>query len=183
MLEGEESAWWGDGSGGRTDEGLAGGWGMMTILAACITASSAALVEAGIDCVDLVTGGVAALIPSSKPKSDESEEEQESQVIVDPSPAEHLELSAACVVGYMASRDELVEVWLRGDASAAQTERVIDSAVEAAAGPRRVLEAVLRENIKATTVEHSDGYVPERAMDIEVGKKGMAATKDLTMTG
>ena len=94
ILEGEEDAFWGDRQGGERS----GGWSMMSALAGCITVASAALVDAGIDCVDLVSGGVAALVKNGEPGTE--------QVVLDPAPVEH-NLKAACVVGYLQSRDEI----------------------------------------------------------------------------
>ena len=57
ILEGEEDRWVGD------DESKASGqWGMMNVLSGCITVAAAAIADAGIDCVDTVSGGVAALV-------------------------------------------------------------------------------------------------------------------------
>ena len=67
VLEGEEDLWWGDEAWHPGQSSGGGpGWGMMNILAGCITAASAAIVDAGIDCVDLISGGVAALVRPSK---------------------------------------------------------------------------------------------------------------------
>ncbi|KAF2396552.1 hypothetical protein EJ06DRAFT_499774 [Trichodelitschia bisporula] len=142
ILEGEEDRWWGDEvSGGTTGLGVVGGWGMMNVLAGCITVASAALVDAGIDCVDLVCGGVAAILPSPDSKDNQT---QQSITVLDPSPPEHPEIQAACVVGYSASRDEITELWLKGDSGAA-TEQLIDSAVAAAVATRAVMVEAMSE--------------------------------------
>ena len=73
---------------------------MMNILAGAITVASAALMDAGIDCLDLVTGGVVASISTSYGSSH----------ILDPCPSEREEIQSACVVGYLPSRDEVTEV-------------------------------------------------------------------------
>lgn len=184
VLEAEEDGWWGDGVGGAVGEDAAvGGWGMMTVLAGCITTSSAALVEAGIDCVDMVTGGVAAVVPAAADDMKNGAvtvREQDTQIVLDPCPAEHHTILSACVVGYLASRDELVEVWMRGDTGAAETEKLIDRAVEAAAGPKRVLQAVLRENVKARMPAANDpAVVPMKNTD--KAPKGKA--REVVMTG
>jgi len=132
-------------AGGTTGIGALGGWGMMSVLAGCITVSSAALVEAGIDCVDLVSGGVAAIVrnPSISEGGSKIAEEPGAIMLMDPSPAEHREIMAACVVGYLSERDEITELWLKGDAGSS-SEELIDKAVEAAVATRSVLvEAVL----------------------------------------
>ncbi|KAI9813701.1 MAG: 3'-5'-exoribonuclease, partial [Thelocarpon impressellum] len=142
VLEGEEDRWCGDAAGGSAEG--AEGWGMMTVLAGCITAASAAIAHAGIDCVDLVSGGVAAITSTS----------EEAQCVLDPSPAEHPKIHAACVVGYLASRDEVTELWLKGDlpaadkapgASGSGIDDLINHAVQAAMGSGSVLEEAVKE--------------------------------------
>lgn len=128
MLEGEE-----DSKTSGQEKGL-GGVGMMNVLAGCITAASAAIVDAGIDCVDLVSGGVAASVG----------EENEKHVVLDPSPSEHDNVRAACVVGYLQSRDEITELWMKGD-TGAESEALIDRAVEAAVLGRTVLADAVKE--------------------------------------
>lgn len=151
VLEGEEDRWCGDEvGGGTTGVGVVGGWGMMNVLAGCITVSSAALVDAGIDCVDLVTGGVAAVV-GDKP-----------EVILDPSPPEHAEIGAACVVAYLAERDEITEMWLKGDAGIS-AETLVDKAVAAATAVRGVLVETVMETAatkfpeSAPKIEKSEG--------------------------
>ncbi|KAF4555478.1 Exosome complex component MTR3-like protein [Elsinoe fawcettii] len=123
VLEGEEE---------REGKGV-GGAGMMGVLAGAITASSAALVDAGIDCVDLVSGGVAAKIKG--------------EMVVDPVAEEHEGLEAVGVVGYLQSRDEVTELWVKGDLGPDPTA-LLDKAVEAAQLSRVVLAATLREAVE-----------------------------------
>lgn len=156
VLEGEEDAWWGDASvGGKT-----GGWGMMNVLAGCITVASAAIADAEIDCVDLVSGGVAALDESAQGLS------------IDPAPTEH-DVKAACVVGYLQSRDEITAMWMKGD-SGMQTEALIDGAVRAATLTRTVLAEAVRE---ATAMKLAN--VSGNANGTISSSKG----KDVVMTG
>ena len=143
VLEGEEDTWWGEKGpeGTATGTGRTGGeWGLMTVLAGCITVASAALVDAGIDCVDLLTGGVAAVVRDGPDAHD-------ARVVLDPCPAEH-EVQAAAVVGYLQSRDEITAVWMKGDAGA-RTEVVLDQAVKAACMTRAVLAEAVRETAEA----------------------------------
>lgn len=140
ILEGEEDRWWGD---VRGDE-KAGGWGMMNVLAGCITVASAALVDAGIDCVDLVSGGVAALVGPAP-----------TDLVLDPSPAEHESIRAACVVSYMQTRDEITEIWMKGDAGA-ESENLIDHAVKAASLTRSVLAEAVKEGAEARQMFKAD---------------------------
>ncbi|KAI9821683.1 MAG: 3'-5'-exoribonuclease [Pycnora praestabilis] len=167
VLEGEEDRWWGNEAGGGTSGlGGVGGWGMMTVLAGCITAASAAITDAGIDCVDLVTGGVAAIVGTSSQIKDKqgqvsrsgSQDEKGGRILVDPSPSEHENVVAACVVGYLSSRDEITELWVKGDipsentnmddrASKSRTllQELMDQAVDAASGARLVLAEAVKE--------------------------------------
>jgi len=131
------------------DDGGAGGVGNMTVLAGAITAASAALVDAGIDCVDLVSGGVAALVPA---QTQEQEGRIHTQVVLDPCPSEHENVLAACVVGHLASRDEVTEIWMKGSPAGSQgvgEDALLDSAVEAAVASRTVLAAALVEATEA----------------------------------
>ncbi|KAG5927075.1 3'-5'-exoribonuclease, partial [Claviceps africana] len=51
------------------DDGI-DNWYTMTVLSGCITVASAAIADAGIDCVDAVTGGVAALVMAKGEKTE-----------------------------------------------------------------------------------------------------------------
>ncbi len=165
VLEGEEDRLEDDGRGiTRSDDGHANGWGLMSILSGCITVASAAIADAGIDCIDLVTGGVAAIvrqpnqIPLQHPQDSNFKSDgagTSTSIIVDPDPAEHQEMVAACVVGYLQSRDELTEIWVKGDISRPSNtkrsehsglELLIDQAIEAASSARRVLTETILES-------------------------------------
>ena len=147
------------------------GLGMMSVLSGCITVASAAIVDAGIDCVDFVIGGVAAVArppltykqkAKSRVKSDYAESTY--QILMDPSPAEHEDLDAFCVVGYLQSRDEVTELWVKGNTSNRgdsqdQDETVLDAltdrAVEAAMAARRVVIEALKQSNKFRIQSHS----------------------------
>lgn len=146
ILEAEDDRWWGD-----TPDSHDAPWGMMNVLAGCITAASAAIADARIDCIDLVTGGVAALV------SDQTAEGEASspKLMLDTDPAEHKAILSACVVAYMPSRDEITELWLKGDSSNVSLEAgdsrsghdaLIDGAVDAARGAHTVLAEAVRES-------------------------------------
>ena len=181
VLEGEDdgAAELGVSAGG----GKAGaGWGMMNVLAGCITVASAALVDAGIDCVDLVSGGVAALTYHAADTSVKGSKGY-MDTILDPAPSEHVErggsgeIRAACVVGYLQSRDEITEIWMRGDAGA-RTEELLDEAVKAASMTRQVLAEAVKE-----AVELKMG-TPEEKTNGEVKSTGVKRqAKDIAMTG
>ena len=142
ILEGEE-----DSPVGQTTHRTEG-WETMTILSGCITVASAAIANAGIDCIDLVTGGVAAFVdqPGRPP-----------QVVLDPCAFDHEEVRRACVVAYAQSRDEITEMWAKGsgsfpggdDSANLDFETLVDNAVEAASAARLVLVEALRESTEA----------------------------------
>jgi len=162
ILEGEEDRWYGAGKG--TGDAKTGGWGMMSVLAGCVTAASAALVDAGIDCVDLVSGGVAALATGN-------EGEGGAEVVIDPTPSEH-DIKAACLVAYLQSRDEITEMWMKGDAGT-EMEALIDEAVRSATLSRTVLVDAVKEATEAKT-----------GLEMAVnGKQGKAKSSDAVMTG
>jgi exosome complex component MTR3 len=168
VLEGEEDGWWGDATTGTGGGGS--GWGMMNVLAGCMTVASAALVDAGIDCVDLVSGGVAALAGRDGSK----------EVVLDPCPAEHENLQAGCVVGYLQSRDEVTEVWMKGDVGS-EAERLVDEAVKAASLTRMVLVEAVKEAVQAKLPkldELGGGAEKEK----EKGGQGKREGGDVVMT-
>lgn len=140
ILEGEEDRWAGD-----DDSKASGQWGMMNVLSGCITVAAAAIADAGIDCVDAVSGGVAALV--------RQENVEEAILVLDPVPLEHSEILAACVVGYLPSRDEITDLWVRGDldsgvANGGATYDILsENAIQAAKGSHHVLNAALKESV------------------------------------
>ena len=132
---------------------------MMSILSGCITVASAAIIDAGIDCIDVVTGGVAAIVrqPTAPP-----------QVLLDPCPSNHEKIFAACVIGYLQTRDEITELWTTGDmmslidnngVSPVGFESLIDQAVEAAIAARLVLTEAIKEStevkVQISQINHS----------------------------
>ncbi|KAI9665563.1 MAG: 3'-5'-exoribonuclease [Alyxoria varia] len=162
----------------RVGSGIDGGhggtqqqdWGAMTVLAGCVNVGCAAMMQAGIDCVDLVLGGVAALVRQPRgPHHDggsgtqglDAHNEGDGQgVVLDPCPAEYRcgEILAACVVAYLPARDELVDVWMKGDTGSFPTNRLIDSAVDASEAARGVLGEVVRESVEQRMLQ-GDGEV------------------------
>lgn len=142
ILEGEENYWWGDADNQlkiKTDD-----WGMMSVLSGCITVASAAIADAGIDCIDMVSGGVAAIV---------RDDQETPALVLDPVPSEHQDILSACVVAYVPSRDEITNLWIRGEIShklsissvGSTHDELIDSATQAALGSYRVLVAALKE--------------------------------------
>lgn len=166
ILEAEDDRWWGDALDSHDAS-----WGMMNVLAGCITTASAAIADAKIDCLDLVAGGVAALV------SEGEEEEEEStttttkddgkngaaasvsapKLVLDTDPAEHRGIVSACAVAYLPGRDEVTELWLKGDSSRVSLgagdkrmghEALIDGAVDAARGAHTVLGEAVKESVE-----------------------------------
>lgn len=133
VLEGEEDQWFGE-QGYGIDR-----CGLMTTLSSCIMVASAALADAGIDCLDLVIGGTAIVTASGK-------------TFLDPCPPEHDEnISACCVVGYMPARDEITEVWSKGgllvnSKSSLNADSLIDMAASAAQGAYGIIQDAVRES-------------------------------------
>lgn len=155
ILEGEEDCWWGNDCGATRYSG-AGQWGTMSVLSGCITVASAAIADAGIDCVDMVSGGVAALVRIPQPSSENPVTGARSsyKMVLDPLPSEHHEILAACVLGYLPSRDEITNIWVKGgfggvtgEQSLENTyyEELADNAVQAALGSHRVVAAAITE--------------------------------------
>ena len=157
VLEGED-----DGGALTMNEGAedigAGlsGWGMMSVLSGCMTVASAAIADAGIDCCDLVSGGVAAIVLQPSPPYTQTggSEDLGKEIVLDPCPSEHADILAVCVVGHLRSRDEITEIWSRGDMGGSSDEKIpgdpsfetlLERAVDAAVSSRLVLDAALRE--------------------------------------
>lgn len=138
VLEGEDDAL--ADLGLESKRGLEG-VGMMNVLAGCLTVASAALADARIDCLDILAGGVAAI--ATGPGKDGVK-------VLDPCPSEHEELSAACVVGYLPAREEITELWVKGDmstdASSLGLEGLVDSAIDAATSVQLVLQEAVKES-------------------------------------
>lgn len=165
ILEGDEDGWWGDAESEGSANGS--GWGLLNVLAGCITVSSAAITDAGIDCVDVVCGGVAAIT-----RNPTSKDEKELVRILDPCMAEHKEIVAACVVGYLSSRDEITEIWMRGDVGA-DPDALIEGATHAAVGNLAVVKEVLLEALQAKLkgqIEGSEGSLKRKVQDVEMAE-------------
>jgi exosome complex component MTR3 len=156
VLEAEEDRGWRERPGFHDTS-----WGLMTVLAGCMTVASAAIADARIDCLDLIVGGVAALVepqlnPTKGPKEQDGHEvEPLAELVLDPDPSEHQEILSACVVAYMPQRDEITELWMRGDSSRCNTadpdnrigyELLLDGAVDTAKAIHPVLAEVVGES-------------------------------------
>lgn len=118
-------------------------WGMMNVLSGCITVASAALADAGIDCVDTVAGGVGGVVVGDATSGGAL------TIVADPVPAEHGKIVAACCVAYLPNRDEVTNLWLKGDmppsADGALQMQMMDQALHAARQADQVIVAALKE--------------------------------------
>ncbi|KAF2459144.1 3' exoribonuclease family, domain 1-domain-containing protein, partial [Lineolata rhizophorae] len=188
VLEAEEGGWWADAAlppppgassaaAAAGSAGLAAAWGSLSVLAGCITVASAALADAGIDCLGLVAGGVAALVPPEPPSTSSSSSAATATTtpataaaprgakggvaatrlggrpaapvaILDPCPAEHAAVLAAAVVGYIPERDELTALWFRGSTEGAEGGEEEVELVERAALAATAVHGVLVEAVR-----------------------------------
>lgn len=120
-----------------------GSWDMMNALAGCITVASAALADAGIDCVDTVAGGVAALVKDGG-------EGSPPRIVMDPIALEHERVLAACCVAYLPARDEVTNLWFKGDLPSSDMElyaRLVDTGIQASKSANRVLVDCLHDTV------------------------------------
>jgi len=117
-------------------------WDMMNVLGGCITVAAAAIADAGIDCVDTVSGGVAALVGDTNGG--------DPQIVLDPVPSEHEKILAACCVAYLPARDEVTNLWLKGnvpDNVGGMHSTLVLKAVHASKGVSTALTASLGEAV------------------------------------
>jgi exosome complex component MTR3 len=117
-------------------------WDMMNVLSGCVTVAAAAIADAGIDCVDTISGGVAAVV------SDELTFEP--RVVLDPVPSEHQKILAACCVAYLPTRDEITNLWLKGSVPSSNGglhSTLIMRAVHASRGVNHAVSLSLNETI------------------------------------
>lgn len=118
-------------------------WDMMNVLSGCVTVAAAALADAGIDCVDTVSGGVAALVADTDGTG--------STIVLDPIPSEHGSILAACCVAYLPSRDEITNLWLKGNLPSSSDANIhrtlVARAVHASKGTSQAVAASLSESL------------------------------------
>ncbi|KAB5540486.1 3' exoribonuclease family, domain 1-domain-containing protein [Coniochaeta sp. 2T2.1] len=134
---------------GDQDRGEAAGtgdetWDIMNVLSGCVTVASAALADAGIDCVDTVAGGVSALVV------DEAGAES---VVMDPVPSEHGKIMAACCVAYLPTRDEVTNLWFKGNLEGSDAQwytELVQKGIQASRSANRVLVQCLSDTVKLT---------------------------------
>lgn len=119
------------------------GWDMMNVLSGCITVASAAIADAGIDCVDTVAGGVAALAAKDR-KSPPS-------IVLDPDVSAYHKIFAACCVAYLPTRDEVTNIWFKGQLPAADAmlyNKMVERSLVACRSANRVLTQSLNETVR-----------------------------------
>lgn len=122
-------------------------WDMMNVLSGCISVASAAIADAGIDCVDTVAGGVAALVIKNETASPE--------IVVDPIIGHYEKILAACCVAYLPTRDEMTNVWFRGQLPGADMmlyNKMMEKSLAASRSANRVIVKALNETIQQATV-------------------------------
>ncbi|MCJ1438019.1 3'-5'-exoribonuclease [Xylographa pallens] len=161
ILEGEEDYWWHRNSNCSDDAPqIPAASGMMSILCGCINVASAAIADAGLDCIDIVASGVAAIVGKTFVSGESG---HDLQVILDPNFSEHREVLASCVVGYLQSRDEVTELWMNGGIlslpEALSDDQngitlLIDSAIQAAIAARHVLVEAIKEPTEHRLAQH-----------------------------
>jgi exosome complex component MTR3 len=104
--------------------------------------AAAAIADAGIDCVDTVSGGVAAIV--------QGQDNDEPVMVLDPVPSEHDDILAACCVAYLPGRDEITNMWLKGQLPATDRDAhrtLIAQAVQASKGTYQAISASLSETL------------------------------------
>lgn len=119
-------------------------WDTMNVLSGCVTVASAALADAGIDCVDTVAGGVSALVVN---------EDGTEVVVVDPVPSEHGKITAACCVAYLPTREEVTNLWFKGNLEASGGQwytELVQRGIQASLSANRVLVGSLNETARRT---------------------------------
>ncbi|KAK3353535.1 3' exoribonuclease family, domain 1-domain-containing protein [Lasiosphaeria hispida] len=119
-------------------------WDMMNALSGCITVASAALADAGIDCVDTVAGGVAALVKDGG-------ETGTARIVIDPISSEHESIEAACCIAYLPTRDEITNLWFKGDMPDHDMgiySELVQQGIQASKLANRVLVESLGETVK-----------------------------------
>ncbi|TEA11874.1 Exosome complex component MTR3 [Colletotrichum sidae] len=117
-------------------------WDMMNVLSGCVTVAAAALADAGIDCVDMVTGGVAALVR-------DDDDTTAASVVLDPVSSEHRQVIAACCVAYLPGRGEVTNLWIRGMQPPSKPSiytQLVGHAIQASKGNYRAVLEKLQEN-------------------------------------
>ncbi|KAI8631954.1 exoribonuclease [Xylariaceae sp. FL1651] len=118
------------------------GWDTMNVLSGCITVASAAIADAGIDCVDTVAGGVAALVAKDA--------KTPPFIVLDPAVADYHKIYAACCVAYLPTRDEVTNMWFKGQLPVADTmlyNDMVERCLVACRNANRVVVLALKQTV------------------------------------
>ncbi|KAI1740144.1 exoribonuclease [Xylaria scruposa] len=119
------------------------GWDTMNVLSGCITVASAAIADAGIDCVDTVAGGVAALVAkdATSPPT----------IVLDPAIVDYHKIYAACCIAYLPTRDEVTNIWFKGQLPGADIilyNNMVERCLIACRNANHVVVTALKKTIK-----------------------------------
>ena len=120
------------------------GWDTMNVLSGCITVASAAIADAGIECVDTAAGGIAEL-GAKEARSPPS-------VVLDPAVADYHKIYAACCIAYLPTRDEVTNIWFKGQLPGADVmlyNNLVERSLVACRNANRVIVTALKQSIKA----------------------------------
>ncbi|KAG5518762.1 hypothetical protein PMAC_002733 [Pneumocystis sp. 'macacae'] len=114
--------------------------GELSTFAAAITCASAAIADASIECIDLVTGAAAII-------------NKDNCVIMDPTEEDENDKIFSLVIGYMAIRDELTELWSFGlklfnSADQDESDDIISKCISMASDYRLVLNNVIMQKME-----------------------------------
>ena len=137
VLEGEEDC-------EGTHETTTSEWRIMSTLSSCVNVATAAIANAGMDCVDLLTMGIAAYV---------RQKDGTLALVIDPCVSDSEPVASLCAVGYLQSRDEITFLWAKDTnkdnlRQAGQDLRlhnlIEDAAIEAASAVRLVMIDALK---------------------------------------
>ena len=118
-------------------------WSLTNTLAACVNVATAAIADACMDCIDLLTVGTAAYIRQS---------DGQASLVLDPSIADSEPIVSLCAVGFLQSRDEVIFLWTKDDGNSRSEGlqgrpdfgKLVGNAIEAAKAVHLVVTDALK---------------------------------------
>ncbi|PHH73356.1 hypothetical protein CDD83_4761 [Cordyceps sp. RAO-2017] len=116
---------------------------IMGVLSSCITVAAAAIADAGIDCVDTITSGVATLLEDGSRRSP-------GVVLPDLPASSSSSIMAACCVAFLPTRNEITAIWLRGRMPTEDTsiyQKLAVSAVHASQQAKQAIQSCYKDTI------------------------------------
>lgn len=146
---------------------------VFTVLAAAVTASAAAIVDARIDCFGLLSGGCAVQVRDPS----QVKEEDAAIIVLDPDMAEHEELVTKCVVAYLPERDKITELWFKGDTAHGAGE-LVDKAIDAAVATRFIVSQAVREGTELRSVDAARERAASEKREVHI-----PTSNEVNMTG